>query len=340
MSAHNALRSTILVAAALALLLTTTPATAQDNEVQALQMDTSGSISGEIKPAPWSGYWWSRARGFMVKGWPNHSPAPFERYDQYVMSRIQKNPGSHAWESNIRNTHYNPKAEQWEGHCNGWSASSILAPEPRENVVRNSIEFTVGDQKALLAEQYMNTYCMFYGERNWGDGDEDDIYPDQFHKLLLEYLHGKKSAVVADTDCGKMVWNFPMYKFESSWSTGWFNDKRLKVRTTCYFTSDDVAPEYTGLKWFSKTYTYNLFIDDDGTVTGGEWTGSSKSDHPDFIWVPTGDAPNPQGTVQENPCLHPQFVKEITQGMPRDEGAETEPQAVLLEAGLQPTDLF
>lgn len=307
-------------------------------ELATLQMDTSGSIKGEIKPAPWSGYWWSRQKGYHVNGWNGHTPGPFQRYDDYVVTRTGKNPGAHAWEAHIPNTHYNPKAEQWEGHCNGWSAASILEPEPREPVTRNGITFSVGDQKCLLSEMCMNTYCVFYGERNWGDGDIDDIYPDVFHRVLLEYLHGKKSAIIADTDCERQVWNFPLYKFESSWSSGWFNDKKLKVTTTCYFVADDVAADYVGTKWFTTTFTYNLFLDDGGNVVGGEWTGGSRRAHPDFIWVPTADAPAPPNTVQENPRLQPQFVHEITRGLPRDGMAG--PELLLVEAGLDPTNLF
>ena len=65
------------------------------------------SISGEIKPAPWSGDWWSRKKGFLVKGWQGHTPSPFEKYDQYVAAVTGKNPGAHAWESNTKNHHYN-----------------------------------------------------------------------------------------------------------------------------------------------------------------------------------------------------------------------------------------
>ena len=304
------------------------------------------SASGEIKPAPWSGDWWSRKKGFMVKGWPGHSPSPFERYDAFVQSRTGKNPGAWAWENDVRNTHYNPQAEDWEGHCNGWSAASILAPEPRETKVRNGITFETSDQKAILSELFMNTYCQFYGKRNWGNhgDDPDDIYPDEFHRLLLEYIGNRKSAIVCDTAFDRQVWNFPCYKFESSWDTGWFDDSKLKVKTTVYYADDGVRPDFIGTKWFSTTYTYNLFLDSQGNITGGEWTGGSRQNHPDFVWVPTADAPNPNGTVQENPRLDPKFVKEITQGASRlDLGGgdvPLAPDSVVVEAGLNPRDLF
>lgn len=307
-----------------------------------------GSAMGEISPPPWSGYWWARKKGFLVLGWPGHSPSPFEKYDAYVQSRTGKNPGAHAWEKDIRNTHYNPKAEDWEGHCNGWAAASILAPEPRQTKIRNGITFLPSDQKGILSELYMNTYCMFYGKRNWGNpgDDPDDIYPDEFHKLLLEYIANKKSAIICDTAYDRQVWNYPLYKFESSWSTSWFNRNKLKVRTTVYYADDGVNPDYIGTKWFSTTYTYNLFLDNQGNITGGEWTGSSKTNHPDFVWVPTADAPNPPGTVQENPCLDPRFVKEITEGpevvdyRSSNNSSTYNPDTVLIEAGINPSEHF
>ncbi|MBF0498506.1 MAG: hypothetical protein HQM09_00100 [Candidatus Riflebacteria bacterium] len=297
------------------------------------------SASGEIKPAPWSGDWWSRKKGFNIKGWPGHTPSPFERYDQYVLGRTGQNPGATAWESDPANTHYGPQSEDWEGHCNGWSGASVLEPEPHETKIRNGISFETSDQKAILSELYMNTYCMFYGKRNWGNHGDDplDIYPDQFHKLLLEYIAGQKSAVVCDITPDRQVWNYPLYKFESSWQPSFLNDKKLKVRTVCTYADDGVKPDYHGTKSMTITYTYNLIIDDQGNIVSGEWTGDSVQNHPDFVWVPTADAPNPPGTVQENPNLDTRFVHEITNGAAV---VQVNPEALLSEAGLNTADLF
>ena len=35
-------------------------------------------------------------------------------------------------------------------------------------------------------------------------------------------------------------------------------------------------------------YQYILEVDSDGKIIGGEWVGSSKTNHPDFLWLPTG----------------------------------------------------
>ncbi len=307
------------------------------------------TISGEIKPSPWSGDWWSRKRGFLVKGWEGHTPSPFQKYDAYVSAVTGKNPGATNWEANPKNHHYNPNAESWEGHCNGWSAASILAPEPKITRNRGGIAFEPSDQKAILSEQYMNCYCSFHGNRYWGNekDDRNDIYPDQFHRLLIENIASGKTAMVCDIESDRMVWNYPIYKFESTWSTGWFDDHKLKVKTTCYYVNDDVKPEYIGTKWFAINYTYNLFVDDKGNVISGEWTGDSKKNHPDFVWIPTGDARVPANSTLENPCIDPKFVKEITTGPANKSSngrasapASRNPDQVLMEAGLDPNELF
>lgn len=320
-----------------ALLVITAPFAAIAND---------GSAKGEIKPAPWSGDWWSRKKGFLVKGWPGHSPSPFEKYDAYAQSRTGKNPGAHAWESNVRNNHYNPNAESWEGHCNGWSAASILTPEPTITRIRNGIEFKTADQKGILSEVYMNTYCNFYGNRNWGNAgdDRDDIYPDEFHRLLINYIGAGKGAVICDIESDRMVWNYPMYKFESTWTTGWFDDRKLKVTTTCWFVNDDVKPDFVGCKWFTMRYTYNLMLDERNNIISGEWTGESSKNHPDFVWVPTADAPNPQNSNLENPRFDPKLVKEVCEG-PAQQDSRTgsdvrNPDMLIMEAGLNPADLF
>jgi hypothetical protein len=305
----------------------------------------AGSIRGEIKPAPWSGDWWSRRTGLLVKGWPGHQPSPFEKFDRYVIWRTGKNPGVHAWESDPRNNHYNPNAEGWEGHCNGWAAAAILTPEPTISRQRGGIVFTTADQKGYLSEQYMNCYCNFYGNRFWGNPGDDpnDIYPDEFHRLLIKYIASGKSAMVVDIEPGRMVWNFPLFKFESRWSTGWFDDKKLKVTTDCYYVNDDVHPDYIGSKWFKITYTYNLYLDAHGNIVSGEWTGASKNNHPDFVWVPTSDALVPANSTLENPRMDPRFVREICEGPAQQASSpqmRLDPDFSILEAGLDPNVLF
>ena len=38
----------------------------------------------------------------------------------------------------------------------------------------------------------------------------------------------------------------------------------------------------------TDSYEYILELDADGKIIGGEWSGDSKTEHPDFLWLPTG----------------------------------------------------
>jgi hypothetical protein len=50
--------------------------------------------------------------------------------------------------------------------------------------------------------------------------------------------------------------------------------------------------EYTA----TDNYHYILEADADGRIQGGEWVGTSRADHPDFLWWPTA---KPTGTVAQ-----------------------------------------
>jgi hypothetical protein len=52
----------------------------------------------------------------------------------------------------------------------------------------------------------------------------------------------------------------------------------------------------TSVDSYTRTdhYSYILEADANGKILGGEWLGNSHSNHPDFVWWPTG---KPQGTV-------------------------------------------
>jgi hypothetical protein len=53
---------------------------------------------------------------------------------------------------------------------------------------------------------------------------------------------------------------------------------------------------YPNIEQYIRTdhYQFILETNDAGRILGGEWVGSSRLNHPDFIWWPTG---NPYGTI-------------------------------------------
>ena len=65
----------------------------------------------------------------------------------------------------------------------------------------------------------------------------------------------------------------------------------MNVSTSLIFSTDGVPEDHIDEEGgdpegFTKHYTYTLFVDASGNVTGGEWTGASVQEHPDFAWVP------------------------------------------------------
>ncbi|MBF0547257.1 MAG: hypothetical protein HQM08_22645 [Candidatus Riflebacteria bacterium] len=295
-----------------------------------LKLSKSGSEKVFLNPKPWSGYWWSRKEGENLEA--------FDKYDHYVRANGKPDPRSYFWEKDIKNGHYDPSSPGWAGHCNGWSAASILEPEPLQPQTVKGVTFSVADQKALLSEMYMDCYTEFYGERNESFLPKSrDFPPDLFHRLLVDNLKNKKRGIVADTSNSASVWNYPICGYESHWNNIPLLPSQIRVTTTVYYADDDVDANFVGNKPMVKTYHYILSLNKKGEVIKGIWELQSQFDHPDFIWIPTGDSPS-QG--DENPKLDPFFVHQITRGgeaviQPIQPNFDIEAENVLTEAGLR-----
>jgi len=74
-----------------------------------------------------------------------------------------------------------------------------------------------------------------------------------------------------------------------------FNDKAVKFRyvktTLKYITESDQSTDGNLASTIDRytrydNYEYILELDKDGKIIGGEWVGFSKTNHPDFLWLP------------------------------------------------------
>ncbi|MFZ2958005.1 MAG: hypothetical protein WA705_14045 [Candidatus Ozemobacteraceae bacterium] len=293
MKSRTSMKSLLLVA--IFGLLCAIPSPGFGQASNSLKLTQNGREVAVIKPYPWSGWWWPRRSAPLVK--------VLNKFDEFVAARTGKNPGAGAWERK-----YHKGGEEWAGHCNGWSAASCLEAEPREPKTVDGFTFSIGDQKGLLTEQYMDCYFQFYGTRANHDAPYDsDILPHHFHRLLLEILKDKQIPLVVDTDAGEPVWNFPAYAFESAWTVNAAKTQAAVV-TKLYLANDDVSADYLGTAGFIKTYKYTLNLNPAGEVIGGAWGRGTGGNHPDFVWVPTADSP-PGGW--ENPNINPVMVRAI-----------------------------
>jgi len=245
---------------------------------------------GSTNKWPWSGYWWP----MLENGYNLYANnGPLEKYDRYTAANgITTN--AKGWE---RQNHYtNDKANSWWGYCHAWASASILAPEPKA-VTRSGVNFSVNDVKGITTALYYEpTFTWLSGVRVDNANDKSsaayqDIAPAWMDYLLRYYVRHYKYPFIMDVNADSQVWNYPVFAYQRSSTTyaGGVED----VKTTVWYTSPDWNA--TGTKYFSKTYTYRL---QSGTL--GSWTGGSRSDHPDFAWVPTGkragSGTNPQVT--------------------------------------------
>ncbi len=261
--------------------------------------------AGEVvsKVVPWSGWWWPRKKCQLAKaGWLSKSP--LDKYEMAFPTVDGKKNMAVDWEKKYHSTR-----KSWHGHCNGWSAASIMEKEPVKIKKYKGIEFGVSDQKGLLTESFMVTRYHFFGTRYNGRGDNfDDIYPHVFQYLLMENIQKKGIPIVMDMSADESVWNYPVYAYKmDSKSKG----NKVKVKLRIWACDDNVDMNFVGTQYLTKDYTYTLFMDDSGTITGSEWTGRSKKDHPDFVWIPYKNIPPHEEDSDENPWVKYPLLKKM-----------------------------
>lgn len=241
---------------------------------------------------PWRGYWWPRKGTPMV--------APLVKYDNYV-SRREANPGAAAWER----ARHGYTGVNWAGHCNGWAAASILRSEPQvaKTDPTSGVTFSVSDQKGLLAELDYCVSVAFFGNRNYGSGNNGDIRPELFHKTVLYYIGSLKKPVIMDYRSDASVDNHVVSAYSMQIQQNGANSQIVTATMTFHgydkaaTNSVGVAPRYT------RVYKYRLTTDASGRAIGGSWI----SGNPDFIWVPL----SPARCSSNNPRLSSQWVSSI-----------------------------
>lgn len=240
-----------------------------------LEMET-GTIVEDADIKPWRGYWWA----YNGRRLSNGSNSPMAKYDRFVKVRTGSNPGSQSWENSRHRYH----GINWEGHCNGWAASSVLRSEPKASKIdqQSGVIFSVSDQKGLLAE---TDYCVkiaFFGNRYRGsNSNRRDINPALFHKTLRYYIGNLKKPVAVDYKQLAEVDNHVISGYTMTIKQTGENTYSVKTQIRIHkydkgtSSVPGVAPMYT------RTYSYRLREAADGSLTGS-WI----STNPDFLWVP------------------------------------------------------
>ena len=247
--------------------------------------------SGEASPVPWSGYWWPLKYGGLATGigYRGH-PAPLEKYLLLTTGKTSGN--AIDGKGGYKEYYYNPDAEGWWGLCPYFSWAAVTESYSILPSSENNIIFRVGDKKGLL------TLC----HDDWsGIIFASGETPVEFHFGLLDYIGDRHKAFTADLDAGPEVWYFPIYHYEMESTRSGQTDH---VSVTILYASDSVPPDYIGTSARQKQYTYDLFLDAQGNITGGEWTGVSVDDHPETLTFS-------EVTGALNPYLDCEKIREI-----------------------------
>ena len=139
-----------------------------------------------------------------------------------------------------------------------------------------------------------------------------DINPGAYHIALTNLVGLQSRAFVEDRTYDSEVWNQPVvgywvkitkvtpkqamaalgqksdtYAYNNKAVTLYVVDAKVTYVRKTYWST---APQSTtSLKITTTTDTsqYVLEVDGDGQVKGGQWSGKSVDNHPDFLWLPT-----------------------------------------------------
>lgn len=254
-----------------------------------------GKFSAGAARLPWRGFWWPNKNLPML--------APLQKYDTFVQFHEGANPDSVSWET--KNHKY--RKIWWEGHCNGWAASSILRAEPsspRTDSI-SGVTFSVSDQKGLLAEYDFCSTSVMFGRRYDGMRGQDinDIDPATFHKTLVYYIGSLRKPLGIDYHRDRVVDNHIVSGYTMEivpTSPGWVQvtaTLRVHRYDTKIVETPGMAPIY------SREYKYDLELDDAGEIIGGKWI----SENPDFLWTPL----SPARCKANNPQVREDMIQQI-----------------------------
>ena len=248
-----------------------------------------GQTQAEWTKKPWSS-WWYPLNETTLFDTAGNGPSTLEKYDTYNQKAHRNNSTAVDYE---RKNIYDPQASGWEGLCNAWATASILESEPSHPITVQGITFSVADQKALLLKSYEQVPGLkVYGQRYDGNPGDDyaDIYPDQFHRVMVGELFEKGRPFIIDKEAGAPVWNEPVYGVLTTIAVDSHDGGLLHVDTwLSWADSGDVDPNYVGTRKVNHEYTYDLQanVQADGSykVYNGTWTGDSVHEHPDFVTI-------------------------------------------------------
>jgi hypothetical protein len=283
---------------------------------------------------PWSSYWYPLTDDILVKGSDrNGGRSTLEKYDLFSSKIWSKNSSSVSNEISS-GLYIDSNQPGWEGRCNAWAMASVMEPEPVLPVAGVEIpglsgtKFYTRDVKALVVKSYElieEKSVRRFGQRfdgNPGD-DRDDIYPDQFQRVLVSELFEKHRPILMDSDAGSQVWNTPIW-YANLIMTRDARDAHIMhviaEGRSVDSTSDAITPDTVGTYNVVFRYTYDLYglpqANGSLLVKYGKWTGDSVLTHPDFV-----TALPPKGTKIKHANMNKQLDQAVVDDLLTRTGA-------------------
>jgi len=261
-----------------------------------------------------------------------HYLSPAEKYDLWIGDENFTLTKS-MLEDTSRMYDQFKKIPSWFGLCHGAAPASIMLDRPKKFVQVKSpkghnITFFPSDIKALATLAWTKKHYRTAGRRcNSSEPDSlscKDLNPATLHLGLVNQIGRNQRSFILDISKNEEVWNHAL----ASYRMKYFN---LRDRVSYNTFSENVTPSSlnplraagtkkligvevtvsyvgTGYTLFrqtddkkfdplkTKNYFYDLELDSNDKILGGEWL---SSDHPDFAWLPsqsemvaTGETPN------------------------------------------------
>ena len=281
-------------------------------------------LQGAVDPVrmPWSESYWPRNQGSINLRWNTPNPdgfyyrspsleevlrmsleerkalAPTEKYDLF------RGRYDYPLRQYIARVDSNPRAPDWAGICDGWSAAAIELREPKPVIRTNpdgvEIPFGASDIKGLIsytaARQNLESvvigrYCPI--GLSFGFPNCQDINPGSYHVILANELGLRKQSFPADIDPGKQAWNQPLIGFEFEVLGSAFSEesaRAYRIRSKLRYVDELEQSRWepvSGTKYEVSSVQeseYVLELDSEGRITGGYWL--TKYVHPDVFWKP------------------------------------------------------
>jgi Transglutaminase elicitor len=282
-----------------------------------------------VNKMPWASSYWPRMKGSINYRWNTPSPTGFNlrspnRTQVQSMTVSQLAELSPAEKFDLVQGHYDyplssqvgynatPRAKDYEGICDGWTATAIAFTEPAPVEIKNPdgivIPFGSSDVKALMSYDVSINYetgalgAVFIGDYCSGGRNCRDINPGSFHVILANEIGLKKQSFAVDVDAGPETWNQPVhgYEFEILEETSVRGAARAYVVHAKFkYAQDDLTGKDASVmrvfSWLPTIGTpqyatetmeldYVLEVDYDGKIIGGSWLGNSRKTHPDIFW--------------------------------------------------------